>query len=475
MNFAPALALDAQNVICLRGSRERFALSPLLMNDALQNSTHLADLLGLISVVILVALNGFFVAAEFALVSVRKTRIEELANRGDRRAKRVYLALEHLDTYIAATQLGITMASLALGAVGEPAVARLVEPLFSFLPEKARFFTSHGVGVAVSFSLVTALHIVFGELAPKSIALQRPDGTALVITAPLNLFLAVFRPFILALNTTGNFVTRRLGLETATEHGSVHSVEELELLVHTTREAGEIDEQQEQMVSGVFDFKDTIVRKVMTPRLDITAIEADTPTDEILRVVAASGHSRLPVYEDNLDNIVGVIHVKDVLHDVADGSMDASVRDLMRSPLFVPESKRASFLLAELRRQKTQLAVVRDEYGVVSGIVTIEDLLEEIVGDILDEYDQEEETLTKVADGVWLVEGSVLLDDLVELLEVEFPQDAADTIGGFVFALIGHQPVAGESVEYPPYRLIVEQTDGKRVQKVRIERVSVEA
>ncbi len=447
------------------------SLLDLSLMNAAQNSALLSHLAGLFAVVILVALNGFFVAAEFALVSVRKSRIEELVNKGDRRARRVFQALEHLDTYIAATQLGITMASLALGAIGEPAVAHLVDPLFSFLPANARYFTAHGVAVAVSFSLVTALHIVFGELAPKSVALQKPDGTALFVTGPLNLFLAVFRPVILALNATGNFVTRRLGLETATEHGSVHSVEELELLVHTTREAGEIDEQQEQMVSGVFDFKDTIVRKVMTPRPDITAIDVDTPTDEILRVVSASGHSRLPVYEDNLDNIIGVIHVKDVLHDVADGSMDASVRALMRPALFVPESKRGSFLLAELRRQKIPLAVVRDEYGVVSGVVTIEDLIEEIVGDILDEYDLEEETLTRVADGVWLVEGSVLLENLSEPLEVEFPTDEADTIGGFVFSLSGHQPEQGESVEFPPYRLIVEQTDGKRVQKVRIERV----
>ena len=437
----------------------------------MDNPALLRDLLGLLAVAILVALNGFFVAAEFALVSVRKTRIEELVNKGDRRAKRVFQALEHLDTYIAATQLGITMASLALGAVGEPAVERLVEPFFRFLPEKAQYFTSHGVAIAIAFSLVTALHIVFGELAPKSVALQKPDGTALIVTGPLNLFLSVFRPFILALNATGNFVTRRLGLEATAVHGSVHSVEELELLVHTTREAGKIDEQQELMVSGVFDFKDTIVRKVMTPRPDITAIDIETPTGEILRVVAASGHSRLPVYEDNLDNIVGLIHVKDVLQDVADGSMDASVRALMRPALFVPESKRASFLLSELRRQKIQLAVVRDEYGVVSGIVTIEDLLEEIVGDILDEYDQEEHTLTKVSEGVWIVEGSVLLEDLSELLKVEFPSDEADTIGGFVFSLSGHQPEQGEAVEFSPYRFLVEQTDGKRVQKVRIERV----
>lgn len=426
------------------------------------------EIFGIFAVLILVLLNGFFVAAEFALVSVRKTRIEELANQGDKRATRVQRALSHLDTYIAATQLGITMASLALGFIGEPALIPLLEPLLRFLPASKAVLTAHGVALALSFVLVTAMHIVFGELAPKSIALQRPDNTSLRVTAILDIFLRIFRPFILALNSTGNFVVRLIGLQPVAEHASVHSVEELEILVHSSREAGVIAEQQERMVAGVFDFEDIVIRKVMTSRLDITAVEVNAPSEELIRIVMETGHSRLPVYEEHLDNIIGIVHVKDVLKDMLDGKLDASLRELMRPPFFVPENKRASFLLAEMRRSKTQMALIRDEYGVLSGVVTIEDLLEEIVGDILDEYDVEEHLMTQVDPVTWIVEGTVQLEDLNEKLDLHLPTDEADTIGGFVFSLLGHQPALHEAVESEGLRLSVEETDGRRVQKVRL-------
>jgi putative hemolysin len=245
-------------------------------------------------------------------------------------------------------------------------------------------------------------------------------------------------------------------------------VEELEILVHSSREAGIIAAQEERMVAGVFDFGDTVVRKVMTSRLDIVAIEVDTPSEELIRVVIESGHSRLPVYEDELDNMVGIIHVKDVLKDMLDGKMDCPLKDLLRPPFFVPENKRASYLLAEMRRSQTQMALVRDEYGVVSGVVTIEDLLEEIVGDILDEYDVEENLMTEIDPMVWLVDGGMLLEDLNERLSLGFPTDEADTIGGYLFGLLGHQPVAGESAEAQNIHLSVEETDGRRVTKVRL-------
>jgi CBS domain containing-hemolysin-like protein len=428
----------------------------------------LKDILGILAVLVLVLLNGFFVAAEFALVSVRKTRIEELANQGSRRAKHVQRALTHLDTYIAATQLGITMASLALGFVGEPALIHLLEPAFHFLPASKAVITSHGIAFTLSFIIVTALHIVFGELAPKSIALQRPDTTSLAVTAPLDIFLRVFRPFIHSLNATGNFVVRLLGLNPVAEHAAVHSVDELAILVHSSREAGIIAEQQERMVAGVFDFGDTIVRKVMTSRLDISAIAIDTPTDELIRFVSETGHSRLPVYEGHLDNIIGVVHVKDVLQNVLNQKQKTPLRDLLRPPSFVPENKRASFLLAEMRRSKTQLALVRDEYGVLSGVVTIEDLLEEIVGDILDEYDVEETLLTQADAHTWLIEGTMLLEDLNERLDLKLPTEESDTLGGFVFSLLGHQPALKESVAYHGVLLEVAETDGRRVQKVRL-------
>lgn len=425
--------------------------------------------LGLMAAVGLVLLNGFFVAAEFALVSVRKTRIDQLANEGNRRARGVQRALTHLDTYIAATQLGITMASLALGFIGEPAFAGLLEPLFrNFLPASGATITAHGVSIAVAFAIATALHIVLGELAPKSVALQRPDSTSLWVTAPLDIFLRIFRPFIIALNATGNFVVRLMGLHPVGEHASVHSVEELELLVHSTREAGLIEEQQERMVSGVFDFEEIVIRKVMTPRLDITAIEITATAEDLIRLVNESGHSRLPVYEDNLDNIIGIIHIKDVLKYFTGEGPKADLRDVLRPPYFVPENKRAGFLLAEMRRSRTQLAIVRDEYGVVSGLVSIEDLLEEIVGEIQDEYDTDLPPVDQIDANTYLVDGALMLDDFNEIVGADVPSDESDTIGGFVFSQCGHQPEQGETVVWNGLEFTVDATDGRRIQRVRV-------
>jgi putative hemolysin len=438
------------------------------MDESWKNALGLAAALGL------VLLNGFFVAAEFALVSVRKSRIDQMANEGNRQARGVQRALTHLDTYIAATQLGITMASLALGAVAEPALAHMLTPFFlNFLPEKGATFTAHGVAIGVAFAIATALHIVLGELAPKSVALQRPDTTSLWVTAPLDIFLKIFRPFILALNATGNFVVRLMGLQPVGEHASVHSVEELELLVHSTREAGLIEEQQERMVSGVFDFDEIVVRKVMTPRLDITALEITATPDDLIRLVTVSGHSRLPVFEDNLDNILGIIHVKDVLQYYAGEDKQFTLGDVMRDPYFVPENKRAGFLLAEMRRSHTQMAIVRDEYGVVSGLVTIEDLLEEIVGEIQDEYDAEPSPITQLDANTWLVDGSLMLEDFNEHIGAEVPPDEADTIGGFVFSLCGHQPEEGETVTWNGLQFTVDATDGRRIQRVRVLKIAL--
>ena len=429
------------------------------------------NILSLLALLLLVLLNGFFVAAEFALVSLQKPRIDQLANTGNRAAKRVQAALSHLDTCFAGTQLGVTMASLALGSIGEPAMAHLLLPLFAMLlPHSVVGISAHAVAFAVGFALVTSLHIVLGELVPKSIAFQRADSAALRLIPVLSVYIAVFRPFIVVLNKTGNRVLKTLGLTPVAGHNAVHSVEELELLVHDSRAAGEINEQQERMVSGVFDFKDTIVRKLMTPRLDITAVDLHCSTEDLLHVVTQSGHSRLPVFDKTLDDIKGIIHVKDVLLDVADGSMDATLAELMRPPYFVPENKRATDLLAELRRKKSQMAVVIDEYGVVSGLVTIEDLLEQIVGDIMDEYDVEEIPLTPINETTWLADGALPLEELTEHLGVEltFEDNPPDTIGGLVFDLLGHQPAVGETVQTNRLQLRVEATDGRRVQKVRV-------
>ena len=359
----------------------------------------------LVLVVLLVLLNGFFVAAEFALVSVRRTRIDQLVMERKARARGVQKALSRLDTYIAATQLGITMASLALGFIGEPALAHLFEPIMGrFLPATGATITAHSLAVVVAFAIATALHIVFGELAPKSIALQRPEATALWVTAPLDIFLRVFKPFIFVLNGIGNAVVRMLGFEPAGEHASVHSVEELELIVRSSREAGVVDAQQEYMVAGVFEFAGSHAREIMTPRTEVEAVPVGVSLGELARMASEGSHSRLPIYDGDLDHILGVVHVKDVLQalrlqEVGDDAAPFDVRNIMRKVLFVAESLPLDRLMAQLRLGRMHLAVVVDEFGGTAGLVTFEDLLEEIVGDVADEFDTGREQIEEQPDG----------------------------------------------------------------------------
>lgn len=430
----------------------------------------LATSLSLLAVVVLVLLNGFFVAAEFALVSVRSSRIDQLVIEGSARARRVQRALTHLDTYIAATQLGITMASLALGFIGEPAIAGLLEPLFaSILPPEGAFLTAHGVALVIAFSIATALHIVIGELAPKSIALQRAEGTALWVTGPLDLFLTLFRPFIAGLNGIGNGLVRLIGLEPVGGHGAVHSVEELELLIHSTREAGLLVEQQERMVAGVFDFGERHASQVMTPRTEIDAVPATITLPQLAQRAAAGTHSRLPVYDGDLDHIVGVIHVKDVLRTLERGTPAATfeLRTILRRVPFAPETLPLDRLMAELRRQRAHLAVVVDEFGGTGGIVTLEDLLEEIVGDVADEFDPGREAIEQLPDGSYALDGLLAIDELDTRFALGVEEPFYDTLGGYIFGQLQRAPRVGDSVPVADGReLRVAELDGLRVARV---------
>ncbi len=430
----------------------------------------LSTSLSLVAVLVLVLLNGFFVAAEFALVSVRKTRIDYLVNQGSARARLVQRALAHLDTYIAATQLGITMASLALGFIGEPAIAHLLEPLFErVLPPSGAYFTSHGVALVIAFAIATALHIVLGELAPKSVALQRAESTALWVTAPLDLFLKIFRPFIAALNGIGNAVVRLVGLQPAGSHASVHSVEELELLVHSSREAGLLEEQQERMVAGVFDFGARRAGQVMTPRTAIDAVPATIGLRDLAQRVGEGHHTRLPVYDGDLDHIVGVIHAKDVLRTLERGSTEDAfeLRTIIRRVLFVPDSLHLDDVMAQLRRQQAHMAVVVDEFGGTAGLVTFEDLLEEIVGEVVDEFDTGPAPIEEVGDGRISLDGLLPIDDVIERFALGVEEPFYDTLGGFIFGRLRRVPKVGDTVELPDgRRLQVSELDGLRVARV---------
>jgi putative hemolysin len=346
----------------------------------------LVDVLRLVAVPLLVGMNGFFVAAEFALVTVRWTRVEEMVEQGRFGAIAVRDAVEKLDDAIAATQLGITFASLALGWVGEPALAHIIEPWFESLPVPWATAASHAIAVGIAFMLITFLHVVLGELAPKAIALQRAEDVSLVVAGPLNVFGRVFRPFIHFMNSCGNWVVRQLRLPPLSKSHGVHSVEELTMLVEETQEAGVLPEEEATFVRNVFELSDTTVRDVMVPREKVVTIPIHASEDEVLAVARDTAHTRMPVWEGTPDHIVGIVNTKDLFHLFSLRGL-VILMDAVYPPVFVGPEQRVADLLRTFKREKRQMAVVCESGGVFAGIVTLEDILEEIVGEIEDEHD----------------------------------------------------------------------------------------
>jgi CBS domain containing-hemolysin-like protein len=422
----------------------------------------------LLLVLFLVLLNAFFVAAEFALVAVRRSRIDQMVADGDRPAAVVQRALGQLDRYISGTQLGITLASLALGWVGEPAVAVLVDRALGWVGIRVPAGAAHtGAGIAVAFLVITFLHIVLGELAPKSIALARPESVSRMVARPLILFSALMSPFIGFLNGTANRLLRALGIEPASEGGHVHSPEELRLLVMQARAHGTLDESDSAMLAGVFDFHNKKVWDVMRPRTGMVAIPEDIALDALVETLRRERYSRYPVYRDTPDDIVGVFVAKDYwLHEApATFRLQAHLRE----PLFVPASRAAERVLDDLRRTRAQLAVVLDEYGGTAGIVTMEDLVEEVIGDIADEYDPLSRD-AMLMDGVLELAGSLSLVDVRSDHQLPIPDGDWSTLGGYVFATLGRLPKVGDRVNYPGGELEVVAMDGRRVAALRVHR-----
>ena len=437
------------------------------------------SILGLLGVAVLVFTNGFFVAAEFALVGARRTRITQLAAEGSASAKVAERALEQLDSYIAATQLGITLASLALGWIGEPAIAHLFEPVFSLLlPESMRETVLHTASIALAFALVTLLHIVMGELVPKSIALQRPEATTLVVVRPVTWFLILFRPIIRLMNGIGNRIARMLGFNLANEHSAVHSPEELEMLVRSSREAGYLQESEETLLRRAFDFSDIQVQEVMQPRVEVDAIDADALLGEMLTIVASHHHSRYPVYRETIDNVVGLLMTKDLLDRViakpdmlAHREAACDLTDILRKPLFVPESLSVDRLLRRMQESKTHLAVVLDEYGGMAGVATMEDVIELLVGDVRDEFDTDSDPAALSAGGDSLVDGLTSLTEVADRFGELSEEAESTTLGGYVAEQLNRIPAVGDSVRYGEYEVHVEAMDGMRVVRVRFVRV----
>lgn len=361
-------------------------------------------------VLLLVLLNGFFVASEFSLVAVRKTRIDELARKGNKAAKLVSESITHLDTFISATQLGITLASLALGWIGEPAIAHYLEPLFaSYLPETASRVSAHSIAVAVAFMTITFLHIILGELAPKTIALERAEKMSLLIIAPLTLFTRIFKPFIWILNGTGNLILKMVGFHASSGHQLVHSEEEIKMILAQSVKEGALEKNEVEMVYSVFKLADTPVKNAMIPRKAIVAFERQTPLSRILRITQTHPHSRFPVYDHSIDTILGFVHIKDLyMHLIAEYTrkpLHGIYSLLLRRPIeknlsqlkiirkipFVPETMRIDDVLLLMRRKRVHMAVVNSGRTAV-GIVTLEDIVERLTGDIHDEFEQREDS-----------------------------------------------------------------------------------
>jgi putative hemolysin len=429
---------------------------------------------GLLAVIVLVLVNGFFVATEFAIVAVRRSRLEQLVREGHSRATLAQQVVAHLDAYIAACQLGITMASLALGWIGEPALAHLLAPPLERVVGRWGPVAAHGVAVGVAFALITGLHIVAGELAPKGIALQRPEVTALWVARPLQLFYLVFRWPITALNAVGNGVLWLIGLPPATEQSMVHSAEELELLVKASQRAGLVEESEARIAARAFQFADLVAGDLMTPRTELEAIPIGIEREDLLRSLATTRHSRLLVYEGSLDNVLGVIRVRALVPLLAQPHEPFDIRPFIRPILTVPESRGADDLLEDLRKAGRALAVVVDEYGGTAGIVTLGDLMRALVGRI-----DEESTVggpagvTPQPDGSLLVDGLMRVHELEELLGTELNEaergDVA-TVGGLIMTRLDHMPRPGDEVTVAGHRLRVERLDGRRVAGVRLYR-----
>ncbi|MEW5867667.1 MAG: hemolysin family protein [Chloroflexota bacterium] len=433
------------------------------------DDTILIEIVGLVAIALLVLANGFFVAAEFSLVSVRRTRIAELVARGETKAETVQKALENPDKVIAATQLGITLASLGLGWVGEPALSHLLDPLVALFPQAAQSGIAHSISAAVAFIAITFLHVVVGELAPKSIALQNPEGTSLFVAGPTLWTERLFKPAIWALNGTGNALLRLIGIQPVSGHQLAHSVEELKMLVTASAEDGVVKAEERKMLHAIFDFGELVVRQVMIPRTEVIAVEADLPMNEIISLVSQSTYTKFPVYEDSLDQIVGIVHVKDLLQAMQRSDCQSCVaRDFLREPLFVPETISVSALLRRFRDNRQHIAIILDEYGGTAGLVTLEDLLEEIVGEVSDPFDVDNPEFQTLADGSILIDGLALIEDVNEQLGLNLQDPNYDTIAGYVLGKLGHIPGNKEAIEGDGVRIRIIEMDGLRIARISL-------
>ena len=418
----------------------------------------------LVLLFVLIAINGFFVAAEFALVRSRRGKIEQLVEEGDRPAAAVAEQLEHIDESLSACQVGITMASIGIGFLGEPAVARLIENAFDLESSLA-----HAIAVGIAFLFVTAMHISIGEQVPKVLAISSAESTARRVARPLNFFRAVSAPFTLALTKLANAIVRLFGVNPA-DLEERHTAEDLKQIIDRSRSGGDLDPGEAVMLSGVFHLHEQEAREVMTPIPAVVTVDAAETVEAALRRCVTSGHTRLVVIEDdNPDRVQGIVHNNSLARLYMSDGPDAPIRSVIREALIVPETRPLDDLLQDLQRQRTSIAVVVDEYGRTVGIVTVEDILEEIVGEIEDETDPRAAALRRLTNGEWFVRGHVSLGDLADAgIELPVDTDAYNSIGGYVFAELGRLPKRGDTIAADGYTIRVESVRENRIEAVRI-------
>ncbi|HEX2589095.1 MAG TPA: hemolysin family protein [Gaiellales bacterium] len=425
--------------------------------------------LALLAVILIVLANGFFVAAEYALVTVRRTRIQELIAQGSRPARRVDELQQNPARFISAIQLGVTLSSLALGAIGEPVVSKLLEKPLGLLPESWHGGIALTISSILAFAILSFFHVVLGEIVPKSYTLLHAERVALVVAGPINAFYAVFRPFIWALIAASSTVLRWLGLPPEARRTAVHSEEELKMLVTASREQGVLEEEEQTMLHKVFEFADKDAADVMVPRPDMVALPLDMPVAELLRLMLQHPYTRYPVYDGEFDDIAGVLHVRDLFAALHDRGIEhVDVRSLLRPAIVVPETKRLDELLAEFRATSNHMAIVVDEYGSVAGLATLEDLIEEIVGEIGDEFDLPDAGIRRIGKGRMRLGGSFPIEEFNERFGTSLPDEDYHSVGGYVFGELGRAPRVGDAVETDRARFEVSAVDGPRIVEVDV-------
>ncbi|MDM1554786.1 MULTISPECIES: hemolysin family protein [Chryseobacterium] len=432
-----------------------------------------SDIVRLLLALFLVLLNGFFVAAEFSIVKVRYSQIQLKAAEGDSMAKQAEHIIKHLDEYLSATQLGITLASLALGWVGESALHHIVENIFHSLNVDLTQTTITTVSVVTSFVLITIMHIVFGELIPKSIAIRKSESTTMATAVPLRVFYTIFKPFIWLMNSMSNGFLRLIKIHPASEQ-EIHSTEELQLLVKQSADSGEIEEENYEIIKNAFDFTDHSAKQIMVPRQNITSIDFEEDINDIINKIMDSGYSRIPVYLDSIDNVIGIFYTKEIIREYVKrkGDLDhEDLKDLMRDAFFVVESKKVSDLLKIFQQKKQHLAIVIDEFGGTEGIITLEDILEELVGEIQDEEDEEEKIVDKIADNTYWVQATQPLDEINEFLPKRLPlseESEYNSLAGFILYELEDIPEENQEFDLDDYHFKILKMNNKSVELVEL-------